>query len=45
MGKGGEEAGSLAVLAWSKQELRNESETHGGGEGVRQKCGWGKSTL
>lgn len=37
LGKGGEEAGSLAVSAWSKQEPRNESETHGGGDGVRQK--------
>jgi len=39
LGKGGEEACSLAVTAWSKQEPRNESETHGGGDGVRQKWG------
>lgn len=39
LGKGGEEACSLAVSAWSKQEPRNESETHGGGDGVRQKRG------
>lgn len=37
VGKGGEEAWSLAMSAWSKQEPRNESETLGGGDGVREK--------
>lgn len=39
VGKGGEEAWSLAMSAWSKQEPRNESETLGGGDGAREKWG------
>lgn len=39
MGKGSEEACSLDMSAWSKQEPRNESEALGGGDGVREKWG------